>query len=200
VPADIVDNTQFEAENADRYTLDGKSLNMETEQQMIHYYTNMAVMLRLGAWFDYLRQEGVYDNTRIIIVSDHGTPYRWRGPNSIYYTDEDTGEEKNLDIRRFQCTLMCKDFDAKGFTVNDDFATNADVPAIALEGIVDNPVNPFTGNAITRGDESLLPLEVARTSEHNITKNNGNTFTRSNWFVLNGPVRDLDSWEYIGNR
>jgi hypothetical protein len=65
---------------------------------------------------------------------------------------------------------------------------------------VDNPVNPFTGNAITRGDERLLPLEVARTSEHNITKNNGNTFTRSNWFVLNGPVRDLNSWEYIGNR
>lgn len=32
----------------------------------------MAAMLRLGEWFDYLREEGVYDNTRIILVSDHG--------------------------------------------------------------------------------------------------------------------------------
>ena len=199
-PALDVDNTEYDAEHPVRVDDNGNTLEFENNTERIHYHVNMASMLKLGEWFEYLKKEGVYDNTRIIIVSDHGTPYRWRGPNSIYYTDEDTGEEKNLDIRRFQCTLMCKDFDAEGFTVNDDFATNADVPAIALEGIVDNPVNPFTGNAITRGDESLLPLEVARTSEHNITKNNGNTFTRSNWFVLNGPVRDLDSWEYIGNR
>ena len=28
------------------------------------------------------------------------------------------------------------------------FMTNADVPTLALEGIVENPINPFTGNPV----------------------------------------------------
>jgi phosphoesterase RecJ-like protein len=32
----------------------------------------MAAALRLGEWFDWMKAEGVYDNTRIIIVADHG--------------------------------------------------------------------------------------------------------------------------------
>lgn len=200
VPALDVDNTEYDKEHPTRTDADGNVLEFENDETRKHYHVNMAAMLKLGEWFDYLKKQGVYDNTRIIIVSDHGTPYRFKGPNSIYYTDETTGEEKNLDIRRFQCTLMYKDFDAEGFTTDDAFTTNADVPAIALEGIVDDPKNPFTGNAIVRGDESLLPLEVARTSEHNIQKNNGNTFIPGNWFELSGNVHDLDSWRYIGNR
>ena len=45
---------------------------MENERQVTHYQSNMAAMLQLGRWFDYLRENGVYDNTRIIVMSDHG--------------------------------------------------------------------------------------------------------------------------------
>lgn len=200
VPAVDVDNTEYDKEHPTRTDAEGNALEFENKDTRQHYDINMAAMLRLGEWFDYLKQQGVYDNTRIIIVSDHGTPYRWKGPNSIYYTDEDTGEEKNLDIRRFACTLMYKDFDAEGFTYNDTFATNADVPAIALEGVVDDPKNPFTGNPIIRADDSMLPIEVVRTSEHSIKKNNGNTFIPGNWFELSGNVHELSSWKYIGNK
>ena len=177
----------------------GNVLEFENDSERQHYHINMAAMLKLGEWFDYLKEKGVYDNTRIIIVSDHGTPYRWKGPHSIYYHDNYSGEDTNLDIRRFACTLMYKDFDAEGFTVDDGFTTNADVPAIALDGIVSNPVNPFTGNPIVRGDESLLPLQVIRTREHSIKKNNGNTFIPGNIFEVNGNVNDINSWKYIGN-
>lgn len=199
-PALDVDNTSYDEEHPTRTDADGNVLEFENNTERTHYHVNAAAMLRLGEWFNYLKEQGVYNNTRIIIVSDHGTPYRWKGDNSIYYTDEDSGESKNLDIRRFQCTLMYKDFDAEGFTVNDEFTTNADVPALALADIVKDPVNPFTGNAIVRGDSSLLPLELARTSDHNINTNNGNTFTRGNWFELSGNVHDKDSWRYIGNK
>lgn len=200
VPALDVDNTEYDKEHPDRRDADGNVMEFETNEERKHYHINMAGMLKLGEWFEYLKEQGVYDNTRIIIVSDHGTPYRWKGPHSLYYTDEDTGEEKNLDIRRFGCALLYKDFDATGFTVNDDFATNADVPALALDGIVSDPVNPFTGNAIIRADESMLPMELPRCSEHDIDINNGNTFMRSNWFELNGKVNELSSWRYIGNK
>ena len=45
-------------------------MNMTTNEQVTHYQVNMAAFLKLGEWFDYLRENGVYDNTRIIIVSD----------------------------------------------------------------------------------------------------------------------------------
>jgi YidC/Oxa1 family membrane protein insertase len=36
-----------------------------------HYHVNAAAYLLLARWFEFLRENGVYDNTRIIIVSDH---------------------------------------------------------------------------------------------------------------------------------
>jgi len=200
VPVLDVDNTEYDEAHPNRTDADGNVLEFENNTERKHYHINMAGMLKLGEWFEYLKEQGVYDNTRIIIVSDHGTPYRWKGPHALYYTDEDTGEEKLLDIRRFACTLLYKDFDATGFTVDDGFTTNADVPALAVEGIVDNAVNPFTGNPLKTGDESMLPMELPRCSEHDIDVNNGNTFMRGNWFELSGNVHDLSSWKYIGNK
>ena len=69
-PRDNVDNTVYDSENTERFTLNGRTLKMETDLQVIHYQSNMAAMIQLGNWFDYLRENGVYDNTRIIVVSD----------------------------------------------------------------------------------------------------------------------------------
>ena len=72
VPAQNVDNTEYDAANADRFILNGKKLKVENTLQMSHYQTNMAALIQLGKWFDYLRENGVYDNTKIILVADHG--------------------------------------------------------------------------------------------------------------------------------
>ena len=87
---------------------------------------------------DYLRANGVYDNTRIIIVSDHGY--------GVYLFEDLISED--FQAEWYNCLLMVKDFDSTGFTTDYTFMTNADVPTLALEGIVDNPVNPGTGNPI----------------------------------------------------
>ena len=68
---------------------------------MIHYQTNMAAMLQLGKWFDYMRENGVYDNTRIILVSDHGKDLNQ--DNSFKLAD---GTDKAL----YYPLLMVKDF------------------------------------------------------------------------------------------
>lgn len=36
-PSQNVDNTDYEAEHADRFTVDGQTLRMETELQVTHY-------------------------------------------------------------------------------------------------------------------------------------------------------------------
>ena len=36
----------------------------------------------------------------------------------------------------------------KEFSFNFDFMTNADTPILATDGIIDNPINPYTGKYI----------------------------------------------------
>lgn len=107
-----------------------------------HYYVNMAALKLLGKWLEYLKENSVYDNTRIIISSDHG----WKGVYGI-------GEYPCMASGELACILMVKDFSSSGrLKVDGSFMTNADVPAIAVSGLIDKPVNPATGNNITKLD------------------------------------------------
>ncbi len=75
----------------------------------------MAGYLRLGEWLDYLKEQGVYDNTRIIVVSDHGTYEGW-------FDGFGFGEAPYAtSIEWFIPLLMYKDFDSHGtpFDVNN---------------------------------------------------------------------------------
>lgn len=108
------------------------------------YYTNTVSLLALANWFNYLKENGVYDNTRIIIVSDHGMGY---GEKAAEGYDDVSLVNNNKD--HFHAMLLYKDFGATGELKTDmTFMTNADVPTLALEGIVENPINPFTGNPV----------------------------------------------------
>ena len=58
--------------------------------------------------------------------------------------------------------LLVKDFGATGFTTSDTFMTNADVPTLAMAGLIENPVNPFTGNPINssfKEEKNILLLK-----------------------------------------
>jgi len=103
------------------------------------YHVNAAAIKRLADWFVLLKKENVYDNTRIILVSDHGPE-----PNFI----TKIGLPFNVD--QFNPLLLVKDFNANSeFKTDMTFMTNADVPYLALNNLIENPVNPFTGNEIS---------------------------------------------------
>ena len=112
------------------------------------YHTSAAAIIRLANWFDFLKAEDVYDNTRIIIVADHGPVSTYTVRNALPY-DVDF-------VADYNPVLFIKDFYSGG-SMNTDtsFMTNADTPSFSLKGIIDNPVNPFTGNPINmnRKDE-----------------------------------------------
>jgi hypothetical protein len=55
---------------------------------------------------------------------------------------------------------MVKDFNAAGpMRTGDSFMSNADVPSLALQGLFDDPRNPYTGNPINM-DAKQKPLYV----------------------------------------
>ena len=186
VPALHVDNTQYDADMTDRYTVDGKTMDMSTEEQITHYHVNMATFLQLAKWFDYLRENGVYDNTRIILVSDHG--------RALDQFDVTCNGE---DMESFMPLLMVKDFNATGFTVCEDFMTNGDTPSLAAEGLIDNPENPFTHNPIDQSAKNG-PQKTLLSMDFSTEDNNGNTFLPGSWFLFDGvDPRDPKNWTYL---
>ena len=77
--------------------------------------------------------------------------------------------------------------------------TNGDTPVIATSGLIDNPVNPFTGNPIT-SDAKEGPQTVIFSNEADVKINNGNTFLPGSWFVFTGgDIHDPDNWSYLGD-
>ena len=188
-PEMIVDNSMYYANSTERFTLDGVTLKMENEKQVSHYQTNMAAIIVLGEWLDYLRENDVYDNTRIIIVSDHG--------RNVAQIEGLYDEESLLDYEFFMPLLLVKDFDAKEFSVSDEFMTNADVPTLATQGIFDRPINPFTGKEMTNKDKYEHEQYVFESYEYDISVNNGNVFLPGRWLSVRDNVWDKTNWSVL---
>ena len=184
-----VDNQPFESDPITRRSVDGRTITIGTTLQMAHYHADIASFISIGKWMDYLREIGVYDNTRIIIVADHGHDLEF-DENVLYH---------GADILAFNPVLMVKDFDDKGFYISDQFMTNADVPTIAMDGLIEAPVNPFTGNEVTNEMKNDEIHEIQWTDIWDTNKNNGNTFTPATWYAVHGTnIFDHDNWENIG--
>ena len=183
-PEPVVKNEAYD------YELNGEVMHMEKPMQVMHYQINMAAMIQLGNWFDYLKEQGVYDNTRIIIVADHG----YFGKQ---FDDLIIGKKDRDDIALFNPLLLVKDFNSKGFKTDDQFMTNADVPTLATEGLIDHPKNPFTGKDITNDAKYQGKQMVTNSSTWNVTKNHGNTFLPSTWYAVEKNVFDKNNWKLI---
>ena len=196
IPAAVVDNTSYDAANKDRFVLNGVEMDVSDKDQMSHYHANMGALIELGKFFDYLREQGCYDNTRIIVVADHG---RNLGQfEHCLFDIENPLEEGPLDVQAFNPLFMVKDFNSSGVTVSNEFMTNADTPAIAMSGLIDNPVNPFTGNSITTENKKNDKLYVINSYDFSVDENNGNTFLPAYWYSVRDGVFDKNNWNYEG--
>lgn len=182
-----VDNREFEEANTDRYTVNGRSLKMTEVDHFIHYQTDMASLLQMGKWFDYMRENDIYDNTRIIIVADHGR----------FLNQLDNMTVDKINIEAFYPLLMVKDFNSKEFTISEEFMTNGDVPTLAVTGLIDNPVNPFTGNQINSDEKHAHDQYVLGTGQWDVGIDNGNTFVPGDWLSVHDDMRDINNWELI---
>ncbi|MBB5225275.1 membrane protein insertase YidC [Treponema ruminis] len=155
------------------------------------YKVNTVTLIQIAEFADYLRSQGIYDNTKIIVVSDHGIGRdidKFESPSFNGYQKD-----------HLNPVLLVKDFnsDTNGIVkIDDRFMTNADVPYLALKGIVENPVNPFTKNPIdenyknggiiaTKGD-IFMPYHSKSEYEFTLSDDDwihikDNIFIDSNW-------------------
>ncbi len=198
-PSEYVDNREYDEANAGRFSepVEGMYLQMDDYNTMRHYECNVATYILLGRYFDYLREQGVWDNTRIIIVADHGT---------VSFDVDMFGDQTSLGrvgTEAFNPVLMVKDFGSSGFNIDTGFMINADVPYIATEGIISDPVNPFTGNPIIDHNAYGLPVSVYHSYDSNVTDTEAGAdavrFTVDEWFSFEGgDVLDPEAWTFAG--
>jgi hypothetical protein len=165
-------------------TLSGKS----------SYYTECYVTLeKIGEIFKKMKKYNVYDNTKIIIVSDHGW---WRENMNFHNNFEKIimkGYEDRMNIGMINPILLVKDFNQVGLIkTSDKFMTNADVPAIvcsSLEGgcsieDIDPTIHDLnrTLTISTIGTTNLKNDNIFHVHEQYEVKNN--IFNPENWTKL----------------
>lgn len=191
VPAPEVDNTQYEREHADRFTVNGRTMTVQQRNDYAYYQCNVAALLQLGKWFDYLRENGVYDNTRIIVMSDHGGTM---GQFPELLADD------GMDAESFASLLMVKDFNSKGFTTSDEFMLSADVPLLAVKDVVADPVNPFSGRRIDEVSKPKQEQLLLYSFEWDVNVNCGTQFIAGDWYTVNGDIWNKNAWHSVANK
>ena len=175
---------------------------MDTRTQISTYQTNIAALMRLADWFDTLKEQGVYDNTRIIIASDHG--FSLQQISELLIDDTayaDSVNQRYGDAEFYFPLLLVKDFGSdEPFTVSDEFMTLADVPTIAAQDVIEDPSNPFTGKPINSDEKTAHEQYVIASDELSISKNNGNTYLPARWYAVSGSIWDQDNWKLIAHK
>lgn len=191
VPSNNVDISDYYIKNADKFTINGKQLTLDDSYKIIQYQANVAAFIQVANWLDYLREIDVYDNTRIILVSDHGCA-------GTYFDNfiMDDGSNKLKNTEYYFPLLMVKDFDSsKEISTSNEFMTNADVPYLATKDIISNPKNPFTGNSITP-DAKNGKQYIIVSNNWDINNNSGNTFTPSLWASVEKNIWNKSNWKF----
>jgi YidC/Oxa1 family membrane protein insertase len=163
------------------------------------YHVNIASFLLLEKFFRFLKAEGVYDNTRIILVSDHG----------FTYTDYETNITlpDGSDLQSYHPLLMVKDFYPESshenneltgeLRIDNSFMTNADTVFFALKEIVDNPVNPFTYQPLrTYKTDGANIVTINALSSYRHTKYKYN-IGKHQWLHVRENIFDPANWEKI---
>ena len=102
-------------------------------------------------------------------------------------------EKLDFSAQSMNPLLMVKDFNSNEFTTSYEFMTNADTPYLALNGIVDEPVNPFTNHPITSDKSGEQHVYISE--EWSTLTNNGNVFEGGTWLSVKDDIYDDDNWK-----
>jgi len=112
------------------------------------YYSYKAAFEAISRWMDWLKKEGIYDNTMIILVSDHGSE---NIKNPMIPADFKIEEASQKYLRSANALLMVKKFNSnEDFTTDWRFMSNADVPALICNTV--GIYNKDIGEDPTEGD------------------------------------------------
>ena len=164
----------------------------DDEKTFQSYHTAMASILIISDYLDYLKESGVYNNSRIILVSDHG---------NIFIKFPNLTDFQNWNVLPFNPLLLVKDFNQNhDIKADNTFMTNADVPYIATRDIIPEAKNPFTGKTLSIDGKSNGADIYQNTRFWNASHFTSNRVILDKDPLIghvNGDIFDESNWERV---
>ncbi len=163
-----------------------------------HYYTERHTIKMLGEYIAHLKAKNVYDNTKIILVSDHDEADSQMlaslFPNSF---NKDgikwaTPEHELANLGRPHSLLMIKDFNSRGpMRVNNSLMSISDVPILAASHLE-------SFDEFTRHDPHLRNKDSIR--EHaigawHLRYHKKDQFNIKTLWEVKGSMFDINNWQ-----
>lgn len=160
-------------------------LKYGSKRDASNMYTNIACLEKVSEWFDWMKDQGVYDNTQILIVADHGQGYRAK-----------KGTDDSIPYEVFEPLLLYKPFDAEGpLKVSSEFMTNADSAHLLLSSFGDFK-NPYTGTALNGDEIKKTPQLVGEgNSKHDLHR--GSSFFLHSAYRVTENIHNKDAWQLV---
>jgi len=162
---------------------------------VMHFYTDVSALMQLSKWIEWMKKNGVYDNTRIILVSDHGM-------GKLHYpmfNSQKIPGTTNPDWGRggvFQTLLMVKDFNSHGFVKeNSTPMTVCDVPYLATKNIM-TAVNPYSGKEIKEVNNKY-PFECYSIHAQLEKMGDYKYWYYARYRINNSEIFDINNWETL---
>jgi hypothetical protein len=151
------------------------------------YQTDKWFVITIAKWFEWMKENDVYDNTKIIIVSDHGVPWE-------RFMDEIDFEVpfKNINddvvsvgyMLGLNPLLLVKDYNQnEPLKIDTRFMSNIDVNSIVFDK--SNPTNtPIDKNRVLQGFISWWAKDLDNKTQFSIDRSymvKDNIFDGNNW-------------------
>ena len=151
-----------------------------------HLYANGASIECMLSFIEFLKNNNIYDNTKIIIVSDH----------ALYdiNTSFNIANTNLILIDPFNALLLHKDFNARGeIKIDTNFMTIADTPYLATKHIP-NIKNPFNNKLITNdyktnGAYIIMPNSLEPSQQFS------NRYNFNVYYHVKDNIFDINNWK-----
>ena len=117
------------------------------------YENNKWVMEKIINWIKWMKKNGVYDNTRIIILSDHGIRDVKVDSNVVIFNPFVPKESEKISLKQLLCftpLMMVKDYnDSNKISEDWRFLSNVDATAISLSDNDPTKIEPPLDRTLT---------------------------------------------------
>lgn len=172
------------------------------------YYTLRCSLISIERWIQWLRDNGVYDNTKIILVSDHGNDFTVDPMNNAHFAPKLMGQEHEYMFSRAHVLLMVKDFytstdQNKSLQIDERLMSNVDSATIMYYSIKNYqaPEHALPQDKIdpTKTNRSTREIPIYHTSFYNwvdlVKEKKG--FKILEKYVVKDNIFIPSNWSYI---
>ncbi|RDU58796.1 hypothetical protein CQA63_09195, partial [Helicobacter marmotae] len=150
-----------------------------------HYDTEVCALVYLADYVQWLKDNDIYDNTQIFILSDHS------GHDSIGIPEMIVQNEGRPDA-----LFLFKDFESRGkLQVNSDLMTNYDAPSIFCESL-SNPC-PYVGSNILKAYPEHRAVISTIPTHWDIERHKSNQWILNAIYEVKGNIYEAKNWRDI---